>query len=97
MNPVIPHFSNECLKLIDKNLGPIEWPKINKKLIEEQIINYVIQVNGKKRGLIQAEKDILEENLINLVEKRDDIKKYFVDKTIKKRIFIPNKLLNIIV
>ena len=80
-------------------------PTINKvkenfrvqKLIEEQILNYVIQVNGKKRGLIQAEKDILVENLINLVEKRNDLKKYFVDKTIKKKIFIPNKLLNIIV
>tara|TARA_B100001121_G_scaffold296368_1_gene301677 strand:+ start:19 stop:918 length:900 start_codon:yes stop_codon:yes gene_type:complete len=96
MNPVIPHFSNECLKLLDEKLDLIKWPKINEELIEEQNINYVIQINGKKRGIIQTEKGISEKNLIILVERSDDLKKYFVNKPIKKKIFIPNKLLNII-
>jgi len=97
MSPVLPHFSNECLKLINQSTSSIKWPEINKKLIEEQILNYVIQIGGKKRGIIQAEKNISEKDLINLVQNNNELKKYFVDKTIKKKIFIPNRLLNIIV
>ena len=56
----------------------------------------MIQIGGKKRGIIKAEKNITEKNLVELVQKNDELKKYFVDKTIKKKIFVPNKLLNII-
>ena len=48
MSPVLPHFSNECLKLINQSTSSIQWPEINKKLIEEQVLNYVIQIGGKK-------------------------------------------------
>ena len=96
MNPVLPHFSNECLKLLNQDINEIQWPKINKELIEEQILNYVIQIGGKKRGIIQAEKNISEKDLVNLVQNSGELNKYFVNKTIKKKIFVPNKLLNII-
>ncbi len=96
INPVLPHFSNECLKLLGQDLNKIEWPKINKELIEEQFLNYVIQIGGKKRGIIQAEKNISEKDLINLVQKSSELNKYIVNKSIKKKIFVPNKLLNII-
>ncbi len=96
LNPVLPHFSNECLKLLNHDTTGIQWPQIDKKLIEEKILNYVIQIGGKKRGIIKAEKNITEKNLVELVQKNDELNKYFVDKTIKKKIFVPNKLLNII-
>ncbi len=54
------------------------------------------KLGGKKRGIIQAEKNISEKDLINLVQKSSELNKYFVDKSIKKKIFVPNKLLNII-
>ncbi|MEK9793831.1 MAG: leucine--tRNA ligase, partial [Gammaproteobacteria bacterium] len=95
--PVLTHFSNECFKLINQNTSSILWPEINEKLIEEQVLNYVIQIGGKKRGLIQAEKNISEKDLMNLVQNNNELKKYFVNKSIKKKIFIPNRLLNIIV
>ena len=47
MMPVIPHFANECLSLLKIN-DKIEWPKINKDLLVEEKINFVIQINGKK-------------------------------------------------
>ena len=97
MNPVIPHFSNECLKMIvDKDLK-INWPEVNSNLLEEETANYVIQINGKKRGLIVSSTDISEQDLLKLVNNNDEINKYLLDKTIKKKIFVPNKLLNIII
>ena len=46
-SPVIPHFSNECLKDL-KYSSNFVWPEYNEKFLEEDLINIVIQVNGKK-------------------------------------------------
>ena len=44
--PAIPHFTAECLKELNF-LGEIEWPKANRDLLDEDKIDYVIQINGK--------------------------------------------------
>ena len=96
MMPIIPHFSNECLK--DIGLGEIkEWPDVNKDLLIEKNTNYVIQINGKKRAVIKAKKDLTENELLNKLNNNIDLEKYIKDKNIKKKIFVPNKLINIIV
>ena len=95
MVPIIPHFSNECLKLVNCEL--IEWPKYDKSLLKEEIIKIVIQINGKKRGLINTEPDISEDNIIKLINKDESINKYIKGKNIKKKIYIKNKILNIII
>ena len=96
MMPIIPHFSNECLE--DIGLSEIkEWPDVNKDLLIEKNTNYVIQINGKKRAVIQAKKDLTENELLNKLNNNIDLEKYVKDKNIKKKIFVPNKLINIIV
>ena len=50
MNPFIPHFSSECLSIISQK--EIGWPSVSKNDLIEEDINFVIQINGKKRGLI---------------------------------------------
>ncbi|MDA8831095.1 leucine--tRNA ligase [Candidatus Pelagibacter bacterium] len=49
MNPFIPHFSNECLNTI--NEAQIKWPKVSKGDLIEEDINFVVQINGKKRAI----------------------------------------------
>ena len=96
MMPVIPHFSNECLKLLKTN-SKIKWPDVNKQLLIEENINFVVQINGKKRGLIKVNRNISEEGIINLIKENDEINKYIKNQELKKKIFIPNKLINIII
>ena len=96
MMPVIPHFSNECIQLLD-NKTKIEWPDVNEQLLIEENINFVVQVNGKKRGLIKANRDISEEDVMSLIRKNVEINKYIKNHQLKKKIFVPNKLINIIV
>ncbi len=96
MMPVIPHFSNECIQLID-NKTKIEWPEVNQQLLIEENINFVVQVNGKKRGLIKTNRDISEEDVMVLIKKNVEINKYIKDHKLKKKIFVPNKLINIII
>ena len=66
-------------------------------LLEEEFINIVIQINGKKRGLIKAKKNIKSEELIEKVKKEKSIMKYLSDTNIKKQIYVPNRLINIII
>jgi leucyl-tRNA synthetase len=95
MIPVTPHFANECIsKLGDKTL--LKWPDVDKAMLLEENIKYVIQINGKKRGLIDASRDISEKELLDLMTKTEEINKYLNNKKIKKQIFVPNKLINII-
>ena len=96
MMPVIPHFASESLKLLGVE-KKYEWPIIEKKLLVNDTINYVIQINGRKRSLIKTNPNITEENLLKLVKKDENINKYLNNKNIKKKIFVPNKLINIII
>ena len=96
MSPVIPHFSNECLELIGEK-EQIQWPKINEKILIENTKNFVVQINGKTREIIKAEKDISEENLLVKINESSKLKNYIEGKSIKKKIFIPEKLINIVV
>tara|TARA_A100001035_G_scaffold163161_1_gene129084 strand:- start:1643 stop:4177 length:2535 start_codon:yes stop_codon:yes gene_type:complete len=94
MMPVIPHLSSECLNLM--NVKDINWPEYDKNLIRDHIANIVVQINGKKRGLIKTETDISENDLLNIINKDEKISKYVDGKEIKKKIYIKNKLINII-
>ena len=95
MQPVIPHFSSECLEILkEKN---IEWPKINEEIIRENKVNLVIQINGKKRGLIKINIDLPEDQLITAIKKDEKITKFIEGKEIKRKIYIKNKLINIII
>ena len=94
--PVIPHFSNECLNIINKDYK-LSWPSYDNSLLIENTTNIVIQINGKKRGLIETNRDISEKELTNIINNNETLKKYLDKQTFKRKIFIKNKLMNIII
>ena len=67
------------------------------KKIKENTVKIVIQINGRKRGLIEANRNISEENLFEIINKDETLTKYLKYKTTKKKIYIKNKLINIII
>tara|TARA_A100000164_G_scaffold368255_1_gene391246 strand:+ start:20 stop:916 length:897 start_codon:yes stop_codon:yes gene_type:complete len=95
ISPVLPHFSNECMEMININ-GKILWPEINNKILLEDNIKFIIQFNGKTRKIIVSKKDTTEDILLTKIKKDNKLNEYLVNKDIKKKIFIPNKLINII-
>ena len=98
MTPVIPHIANECLKKIsNSDNNKISWPQINQEFLKTKNYNVVIQLNGKKRGVIKINKEIDEEELKNEINKLKIIEKYIQGKIISKTIYIKNKLINYII
>jgi len=96
MNPIIPHLSNECLQIIENN-NKLEWPSYDEKQIKENSSLIVIQINGKKRGLINTISNSTEAEIMKLVYNDQKIAKYIINNEIKKQIYIKNKLINIII
>ena len=96
MSPVIPHFSSECLEIINEN-KEITWPTVEKKFLIEEMTKIVIQINGKTREIIEMKRDSDEENIVNKIYQNEKLKKYVKGVKINKKIFIPNKLINIII
>jgi leucyl-tRNA synthetase len=97
MMPILPHLSNECLENIKINNDEINWPKYDEKQIKEETSIIVIQINGKKRGLVNTKLELNEDDLFKLVNKDKNINKYLLNKEIRKKIYIKNKLMNIII
>ena len=97
--PFAPHLSCECLsKLEGKNFyEEIQWPRGSKSLLDKREVTLVIQINGKKRGLITAKKDMSEENVLVEAKKIENIRKNLQGKKVIKNIFVKNKIINFIV
>ena len=95
MSPFIPHFSNECLSTI--KIEGMKWPIVVEEDLIEENINFVVQINGKKRGLLNVKRDTIEKNILKEILNNKDTEKLLLDQKIKKTIFIPNRLINLII
>ena len=73
------------------------WPDYDEELLVENIIPFVIQINGKKRYVLDVNRNISEEQILKIINQNSNISKFLENKEIKKKIFIANKLINIIV
>ena len=96
--PIIPHFSNECLQSLNlKFNNDFTWPQYDETLLVEDSVNIVIQINGKKRGLIKTKKNISETQLLEVIQKEKNVYKYLNNQEIKKQIFVQDRLINFII
>ena len=96
LSPFIPHFSSECLENLNEGKS-INWPEVNESELIEDVFKCVVQINGKKRAIIDAKINITEKEMLEQIKNNSSIKKIMTNKTIKKTIFIPNRLINLII
>ena len=94
--PIIPHFCNEVLEDLKLNKDVV-WPKFDEKLIKNDQINFVVQINGKKRIMFKAQKDINENSLMEDLKSNKILEKYLNNKEVKRVIFVKNRLINLLI
>ena len=75
----------------------ISWPEVDEIFLIEDNIKYIIQFNGKTRKIIETKKNTSEETLITKIKEDKKLVEFLNNKNIQKKIFIPNKLINIII
>jgi len=96
LNPITPHI---CKEISDSlNIKDINnWPKIDEKYLTEDTILLVIQVNGKVRKKVEIDANLNQNAIEEIIFTYDEVRKYTIDKNIKKIIYIKGKLVNIVV
>jgi len=96
MMPIIPHFALECIEINNFKIEQ-KWPTYDENLLIEDKIKIVIQINGKKRTLMEVMRDIEENKLLEQIKRDKLLFKYIENKEFKKVIFVKNRLINIII
>lgn len=99
LSPFAPHMADEIWEILGGEgvLAWAEFPAIDQALLEDSVVTYVVQVNGKVRGRFDLPKDQTEEVVLAAALKNPQIMTYVEGKEIKKTIYVPNKLLNLVV
>lgn len=99
LNPIVPHITEELWKLMGNkaNLAKSEWPKHDESIAKESTIKVAIQINGKLKLVSEFASGITEEELKLKILDDEKIKRILSDKEIRKFIYVPNKLVNIVI
>jgi len=95
----IPHIAYECYENLTgkNNLHNQAWPRFEKELMKDnRKVIIVVQINGKKRALVEADPNDGEENILNKSLKIKNIETILSSKKIKNKIYVKNKILNIV-
>ncbi len=99
LSPFAPHLAEELWETAELKgmCSQQKWPKFDEKLIEEKNILLIVQINGKVRDKIEAKSGISQKEAEKLVMASDKIKAFLGEAEVKKIIFVPNKLINIVI
>ena len=93
-----PHLAEECWKILgcDDIISQRGWPQLIDKYIQEDRVLIIVQVNGKKRGEVEVAKDLAQSDVEAAAMRVDNVSKSITSK-IRKIIYVPNRVLNVVI
>jgi len=97
--PVAPHIAEELWERIGNSysIHLQDWPTVDQEAIKEETIMLIVQVNGKLRDKIILPVDISETDAKKIALSANGVEKYLLDTEPKKVIYVPGKLVNIVI
>ena len=98
--PFAPHMAEEAWENLgntNKCVSSCAWPVYDEKLCVDTTSVIVIQVNGKVRAKMEVDKVLSEIDVTELAKEQPTISKYIEGKQIRKVVYVPGKILNIVV
>ncbi len=99
LSPFAPHIAEELWQKLGhkESVEHTPWPKVDPSLLKSDTVKVVIQVNGKLRGECMVPMNAAEEDVFRAAEAVETVKIHLADKSIRKRIYVKNKLVNFVV
>lgn len=98
LNPFAPHVTEELWEKMDFGgaVHDAKWPEYDESKTVENSVEIVLQIMGKVRSRMTVPVDIPKDEVIALAKADEKIAAAIEGKTIKKEIYVPNKLVNIV-
>lgn len=100
LSPFAPHIAEELWEKLGHEssvVKDVNYPEVNEKYLTESVINYPVSINGKMRVKIDLPADIQQEDAKRIVLANDIVQKWVEDKELRKFIFVPGRIVNIVV
>ena len=97
--PIVPHMTEELWQMLGYNtpVSAVRWPQYDKTIASEEEITIVLQINGKLRSRITVAVDEEEESIKAAALADEKIAALIKGANIRKVIYVPKKLVNIVV
>lgn len=98
VSPFAPHLGEECWEMIgyEETLAYYPWVEYDEALCVDDKVKIGVQINGKVRGQIEIEKDADQDAAVSEAMLVEKVKSYVDGKDIKKIIYVPGRILNIV-
>ena len=98
LNPFAPHITEEMWQVMNFGgmVNEAKWPEYDEEKTKESTVEIALQIMGKVRSRITVPVDITKEDAIALAKADEKIAAAIEGKTIKKEIYVPGKLVNIV-
>jgi len=101
LNPFAPHITEEIHEKLffdlNKPISSKSWPVYDEKLILSQELTIAVQVNGKTKGSIIVNSNATEKEIYSAITSKSEFSRYFNNRQILKKIFVPNRLVNFVI
>lgn len=99
ISPFAPHISEELWFLLghDKSIYFEKWPNYDEQKIVSTTTTIIIQIGGKIRASVSFSKGLGEKQIRDTVESMAEVKKWLNNKTIKRVVFVPDRLINFVI
>jgi leucyl-tRNA synthetase len=97
--PMTPHIAEELWEMLGHKNGlwTVAWPNFDANLAREDEVEIPVQINGRLRGRVKVAAGTGEEEVVKMALPDPAIAHHLAGKRIVKRIFVPDKLLNLVV
>jgi leucyl-tRNA synthetase len=97
--PFAPHFAEECWERLGHRTSVFDelWPEWDEHLVVEDDVEVAVQVNGKTRSKLSVPRDSSEDAVVAAALADETTVRFVGEKEIRKRIYVPNRLLNLVV
>jgi len=99
LSPFAPHFSQELWQKMGHEdfLIKTSWPSYEPQLAQEERLAIVIQINGKLRDKLEAERELNQEEIKERALNLERVQKFIRGKKVRRVIYVKNKLINIVI
>jgi leucyl-tRNA synthetase len=99
LSPFAPHVTEELWKIIGEgfSIHNSDWPVVDETMLETAEFTVAIQVNGKVRDQLTVNRDITEDEIVKKAHLAEKVVKFIDGNIIRKTIYIPGKVVNIVI
>jgi len=99
LSPIVPHITHDLWQALGHESALVEqpWPAVDEAALAQETIEVVVQVNGRLRARVSVPADAGKDAVVERAMADENVRRHTEGKTVRKTIYVPGKLVNVVV